>query len=149
IEVPAGLTRLRVQLFDADILQGATESVAGRDKQDGGATTTTVTYTLIRPDGTTAATLTCDNAANPCTGTDNAWTSLLDSTTATNTANGHWELDVDMRTGTGDDLNAFGLRADNGDETSAGTELNVYYDSHTNLGVNQDATTNTRTYRFY
>jgi hypothetical protein len=150
IEVPPGLTRLRVQVFDADILQGgAGESVAGRDYDDGAATVTTAIYTLVRPDTSIAATLTCDNNANLCAGSDNAWTSVLDSTTPDNTAAGHWELRVDMRTGSGDDINAIGIRADDGDEAAAGTELNVYIDSHTNIGVNLDATTNTRTYLFY
>lgn len=155
IEVPPGLARLRVQVFDADVLRGTNEAVNGRDKQDGGATTTTVIYTLIRPDTSTAlpTPITCDNntggGGNPCTGSDNAWFTLLDSSTAQNTAAGHWELDVDMRSGAGDDINALGIRADDGDATAAGTELNVYYDSHTNIGVNAEATTQTLTHTFY
>jgi hypothetical protein len=153
IEVPPSPTRVRVQLFDADVLRGTNESPNGRDKDDGGATITTVVYTLLRPAGTTAATLTCDNntgaGGNPCAGADNAWFSLLDSNLAADRVAGHWELDVDMRSGTGDDINAVGIRADDGDETSGGVEYNVYYDSHANLGVNSDATTNTRTYVFY
>jgi hypothetical protein len=97
IEVPPALARLRIQLWDADIGAGGVgEAAAGRDRGrgNGGAFSTSVTYTLLRPDGSTATTLTCSNAvAAACA--DNAWVSLLDSSTAQNTAAGHWELRVD------------------------------------------------------
>jgi hypothetical protein len=51
---------------------------------------------------------------------------------------GHWELQVDMTTAGGDDINAVGIRAHDGDITSAGTEFNVYADSMVSLGVNPD-----------
>lgn len=151
IEVPPGLARLRIQVFDADILQGAGENAAGRDYDDGTATVTTAIYTVLRPDGTTAGTpLTCDNSGNPCAGRDNAWSSILDSSAPADLVAGHWELRVDMRSSaTGDDINAIGIRADDGDETAAGTELNVYVDTFTDIGVNPGATTNTRTYVAY
>jgi hypothetical protein len=151
IEVPSGLGRLRVQLFDADIgAGGAGEAAAGRDRARGGFNTS-VTYTLIRPDGTTAATLTC-SAAVSATCPDNAWVSLLDSMTAQNTAAGHWELRVDQSSAVtaGDDLNALGIRADDGDATSGGTELPIYYDSQTSYGVNPPASgTQSRAYTVY
>lgn len=62
-------------------------------------------------------------------------------------ANGHWELRVDM-TG-GDDLNAIGIRAHDGDSTSGGTELNIYYDSHNQFGVNPDLAANVTNIRDY
>src|SRR6202022_3832833 len=42
-------------------------------------------------------------------------------------AAGHWELRVDMSSSvtTGDDINAFGIRANDGDATAGGTELNI------------------------
>ncbi len=51
-----------------------------------------------------------------------------------NAANGHWELRMDP--GPGDDLLATGLRAHDGTSGSGGTEINVYYDSHNQFGVN-------------
>ncbi len=56
---------------------------------------------------------------------------------------GHWELRVDMSTGAndagsgfnGDETNAFGFRAHDGDETSGGTEYNVYT-YHFTAGIN-------------
>jgi len=51
---------------------------------------------------------------------------------------GHWELRVDASTAvtTGDDINAFGIRAHDGNSGSGGTELNVYFDSSNGFGVN-------------
>lgn len=61
---------------------------------------------------------------------------------------GHWELRVDMNAG--DDINAIGIRAHDGDSTSGGTELNVYFDSHTQIGANPpNAGTTTRNYTAY
>src|SRR5512135_3405870 len=65
IEVPPGLARLRVQIFDADVgAGGAAEATAQRDRSRGAGFNTTVTYTLLRPNGGTAATLTCTNAVS-------------------------------------------------------------------------------------
>lgn len=62
---------------------------------------------------------------------------------------GHWELQIDQTAG-GDDINAIGIRAHDGDSTSAGTEFNVYADSMVSLGVNPDGSGgNTRTYTLY
>lgn len=61
---------------------------------------------------------------------------------------GHWELRVDMDTG--DDINAIGIRAHDGTSGAGGTELNVYYDSHTQIGANPpNAGTTTRSYTGY
>ncbi|MEA2561554.1 MAG: hypothetical protein QOH06_3058 [Acidobacteriota bacterium] len=58
---------------------------------------------------------------------------------------GHWELQVDM--GAGDDINAIGIRAHDGTSGAGGTELNVYFDSFTQFGVNPPASgTSTRVY---
>jgi hypothetical protein len=62
---------------------------------------------------------------------------------------GHWELQVDVSAG-GDDINAIGIRAHDGDSTSGGTELNVYADSMLSLGVNPDGSGgNSRAYVLY
>ncbi|HEX5718390.1 MAG TPA: C25 family cysteine peptidase [Thermoanaerobaculia bacterium] len=58
---------------------------------------------------------------------------------------GHWELRVDMAAG--DDINAIGIRAHDGNSGSGGTELNVYFDSFTQFGINPPVTgTSTRAY---
>jgi hypothetical protein len=62
---------------------------------------------------------------------------------------GHWEVRVDMFSSAGNDINAFGLRAHDGTEGSGGTELNVYSNSHNQLGVNPDPGANTRSYAIY
>lgn len=149
IEVPPGLGRLTVEVFDPDIgVGGAAEAGAGRDRARNGFDST-ANYALIRPDGTTAATLNgCDD--NTCS--DNAWQTILNSTTAQNTAAGHWELRVDMRSSVtnGDDINAIGIRAHDGTSGSGGTELRVYYDSQANVGINPPGSgTVSRSYSFY
>jgi hypothetical protein len=154
IEVPSGLGRLTVEVFDADVGRGgAAEATAGRDRdRNGGNFTTTSTYTLIRPDGTTAATVACTAA----TCTDNAWNTILNDTTATNTAAGHWELRVALSgtaCGSGTeptDINAIGIRAHDGTPGVGGTELNIYYDSQNQFGVNPPASgSDTRSYTIY
>jgi hypothetical protein len=130
IEVPPGVGRLAFSIFDADVGRGgAGEADAGRDRDRTGFDTS-VTYTLLRPDGTTAATLACDDT----TCLDNAWQTVLDSTAIQNTLAGHWELRVTM--GAGDDINAFGVRADDGTSGSGGTELPVYVGSLAGIGIN-------------
>jgi hypothetical protein len=65
---------------------------------------------------------------------------------------GHWEVRIDQSSAVtaADDINAFGIRADDGDATSAGTELNVYVDSMFSIGANPPAAgTNTRNYTLY
>jgi hypothetical protein len=149
IEVPPGLSRLKVELFDPDVGAGGTaEAAQGRDRARTGFNSS-VQYSLIRPDGTSAATLKCD-ATTSCL--DNAWQALLDSTTAQNTAAGHWELRVDMSSSqtSGDDVNALGIRASDGTTGSGGTELNIYAESPYPIGVNPPVTgVNTRTYTAY
>lgn len=61
---------------------------------------------------------------------------------------GHWEVRVDM--GTDDDIDAIGIRAHDGTSGSGGTELNVYFDSMAQFGVNPPASgTNTRDYTIH
>lgn len=65
---------------------------------------------------------------------------------------GHWDVSIDQSSAitNGDGINAFGIRADDGDATSAGTELNVYVDSLFSIGANPPATgTSTRSYTLY
>lgn len=80
VEVPPGLSRLVVDVFDADIgLGGAAEATAGRDR-DRGTFNTAAAYRIISPNGTARNTIfTTGNATTPA-GADNAWLSLFDST---------------------------------------------------------------------
>jgi hypothetical protein len=148
VEVPPGVGHLVVQIFDADVGRGGSaEAAAGRDRNRNGFDTS-VDYRLFRPDGSGAATLAGCNDVDPACA-DNAWTTLLDSTTAQNTAAGHWEIRVNMSSSvtTGDDVNAFGIRATDGDPTGGGTELPIYVDSIAGIGVNPPASgTDSRTY---
>lgn len=54
-------------------------------------------------------------------------------------AAGHWELQVDMTTGGGNDINALGIRAHDGDPTGGGSEIPIYYDSQSQFGTNDEA----------
>ncbi|HKV06718.1 MAG TPA: C25 family cysteine peptidase [Thermoanaerobaculia bacterium] len=62
---------------------------------------------------------------------------------------GHWELRVDQSSAvtTGDDINAFGLRAHDGDSTSGGTEIPVY--AHSFMGYGTNSPSLTRNYTHY
>ena len=60
---------------------------------------------------------------------------------------GHWELRVDQTAG-GNDLNAFGIRAHDGTAGSGGSELPVYYHSHSQYGTNEDQTRNYTLYPY-
>ena len=122
IEVPSGLTRLRVQLFDRDI--------AGNHDFQAGTWNTSCVYTLFNPSGAQVATYT---APNNNTSGDNAWRNLYNMT-STPIPNGHWLLVVNMTGTAGDETNAYGIRADDGSESSAGTELNIYAYSFVPLG---------------
>ncbi|HYG64936.1 MAG TPA: hypothetical protein VEL74_20305, partial [Thermoanaerobaculia bacterium] len=65
---------------------------------------------------------------------------------------GHWELRVDQSDGGGDEINALGIRAHDGTSGAGGTELNVYYDSHNQYGVNPTGSAsgaNSRSYDYY
>jgi Peptidase family C25 len=69
VEVPPGLPRLVVDIFDADINNNGDLSVSGFN--------TSARYTLRDPTGATQATLTGNNAGPG----NNAWTTLYDSST--------------------------------------------------------------------
>lgn len=147
IEVPPGLNRLVVEIFDADVgLGGASEAAAGRDRDRSGFNSS-VNYSIRNPSGVLQTTLT-GNVSSPA-GSDNAWVALYDSTASLTP--GHWEVRVDMSSAvtTGDDINAFGIRAHDGLNGSGGTELNVY-STIMPLGINPPASgTLTRGYNLY
>ncbi len=84
VEVPPGIGRLQIELFDADIGEGGgTEDTAGRDRTrngDGVTFSTTATYTLLDPNGTARTTrFTTGNTTLPA-GADNAWLDFYNAT---------------------------------------------------------------------
>jgi len=84
IEVPPGIGRLEIELFDADIGEGGgTEDTAGRDRTrngDGVTFSTTATYSLRDPGGTVRTTrFTTGNTTTPA-GADNAWLDFYNAT---------------------------------------------------------------------
>lgn len=81
IEVPPGLGRLVVELFDADVgLGGTAEAAPGRDRDRSGGFTSVATYSLFNPSGTARTTsYTTGNTTTPAA-SDNAWTTFFDST---------------------------------------------------------------------
>src|ERR1700730_16174366 len=123
IEAPAGLARLRIQIFDADIGAGGNAEAALQHDRARSGFNTTATYSLFDPTGAARPVAFGSGTATLPAAADNAWLTIFDSTT-TLTA-GHWELRVNQSGAatTGWDLNALGIRADDGDATSAGTEL--------------------------
>jgi Peptidase family C25 len=162
IEVPSGLSRLRIQIYDADFganTDGAEDATgaAQRDRRRHGTFNSKVKYTLIRPDGTTVATQTCDATGTPAFCADKAWSSILDTTT-TPIQSGHWELDVDQSSAVNTgatinsiaDINAIGIQADDGSQTDA-TEIPVYYLGQNQIGQNltSSGTAGTKNYTFY
>lgn len=154
IEVPPGVASLQVDLFDRDVGGGGGADATGdRDRDLGGGYTTCARYQLFRPDGTLATTAVYGiNAGGSCpvapvanTG-DNVWNNF--STQAAPAA-GHWEIRVDMSSAvtTGNDVNAYGIRAHDGTPGAGGTELNVYAESFYIIGVNQNG--RARTYSLF
>ena len=80
VEVPAGTTRLVVDIFDADVGMGGTgEATPGRDRSTSGTWTTTSYYRLFDPSGTEVTTnFSQGNSTGPAN-SDNAWLTLYDS----------------------------------------------------------------------
>jgi len=80
IEVPSGLSRLVIDIFDADI-GGADEGANGpRDRQRGGSWDTSATYTLIDPSGNQRPVrFTTGNSTLPA-GANNAWLNFYNGT---------------------------------------------------------------------
>ncbi len=148
IEVPSGLSQLVVDIFDADVgSNGFNNDQANERDRAIGAYNTCARYTLYRPNGTPVS----DVAVGPssgcflsrpygnCPACDNTWQTLY-TVTDPPPPNGHWELRVDMSSSvtSGDDVNAFGIRAHDGAPGSGGTELNVYAASFHIVGINDN-----------
>lgn len=132
---------------------------------NGGAAYTTIrTYTFPVANGTESLNLTPYIAANTrirfatvgatWTGVNNAQFTLgnLQIKDSAVIEPGHWEIRINQNNtvGTGNGINALGISADDGDGTSAGTELNTYADSMISIGANApNAGTLSRTYTLY
>ena len=107
----------------------------------GGATTNIASSGADFVDATAGA-----NAATTfdSTGGSSAWRGISIALRPGLPENGHYEIRVDS-TG-GNDLNAIGVRAHDGTAGAGGTELPVYYDSHTQFGVNPVTNPTSRDY---
>ncbi len=131
VEVPAGTSSLQIDFFDADVGQaGAADDTGNRDRLRN-AFNTTIAYRLRDPAGNLVATNYTQGTATQPPNSDNTWTNFF---TRANPAAGHWVIEVDA--GNGDDVNAFGLRAHDGDATAGGRELNVYANNQFQIGIN-------------
>ncbi|MCX7997336.1 MAG: hypothetical protein N3A69_00100, partial [Leptospiraceae bacterium] len=138
VEVPPATPRLVVEIFDPNIYEPTSGNIG--EIQFGGSWNTTVSYTLISPSGTAVATLTGNNS----TANNQQWVTLYD---ITNPQSGHWELRVQVVSG--DDSNAYGIRAHDGDSGSGGRELNVYAESYVGLGVTWTGGPNPKLHNLY
>jgi hypothetical protein len=134
IEVPPGLTRLVVEMFDPDIgLGGITEDTAGRDRDRGNTNpsyNTSAAYSLLNPSGAARTTsFTAGNLTTPAA-SDNAWVTFFDSSgddyrdnfgaVAYNNSDGLVSWTANSWTETNDDNNA-----GNGDIQINGGELRL------------------------
>ncbi|MGD2085472.1 MAG: C25 family cysteine peptidase [Candidatus Aminicenantes bacterium] len=136
IEVPPGLSQMRVGIFDADVGLGAANDWRT------GSWNTAVTYTLYNPGGTAVGSVTGSSTGPP--GSNNAWLTY----NINNPAAGHWEIRVNMSSSvtTGNDMNGYGLGAI---DPVNNTELNIYAESFSPLGVlGSGATQNTTLYPY-
>lgn len=141
VEVPPGTAQLAIDVFDADVGAGGTaEDAANRDRLRNAFNTTTA-YRLFQPNGTQVTTGStpplqfATGSATAPAGADNAWLNLY---TRANPPAGHWRIEIDSSSAVtaGDDVNAFGLRAHDGNPGAGGTELNVYADNLIQIGIN-------------
>jgi hypothetical protein len=141
VEVPPGTSQLSIDLFDADVgAGGSAEDAANRDRLRNAFNTSTA-YRLFQPNGTQVTTGSspplqfATGSATAPAGADNAWLSFY---TRANPPAGHWRIEIDSSSAVtaGDDVNAFGLRAHDGNAGAGGTELNVYADNLLQIGIN-------------
>lgn len=83
IEVPAGASRLVVEIFDADIgLGGGTEDTAGRDRARN-AFNSSAAYRLIAPNGADQPTVFSSGNSSGPAGSDNAWLTFYNAVNGT------------------------------------------------------------------
>jgi hypothetical protein len=84
IEVPPGVSRLVVEVFDPDLgLGGASEDTTGRDRGRGTTNpiyNTSAAYSLFNPSGSGRTTSFTTGSLTAPAASDNAWTTFFDST---------------------------------------------------------------------
>lgn len=81
IEVPPGLSRLDVDIFDADWgAGGGAEALAGRDRARNTTFDSTATFSLLNPNGVAQALNFTTSSATLPAGGDNTWLNLFSST---------------------------------------------------------------------
>ncbi|HTZ17831.1 MAG TPA: C25 family cysteine peptidase [Dissulfurispiraceae bacterium] len=161
IEVPSATNNLTVQIYDADVGAGGNAESTLQHDRTRSTFSTSATYTLLNPSGTSVAAATCAQAnyCSGCTGaangnvlcntstvTNNAWVTMYNISSGVTA--GHWELRVQMSSNNGNtDINGFGIRAT---DTSTGHELNIYAPSFLGMGVHPNSTNKAgQTYTFY
>ncbi len=144
IEVPPGASRLVVDIFDADVGAGGAADISGdRDNQNGGAWDSFYIYTLYDEQLNFIPVANYNyyygDATTPA-GSDNAWTTFYSTP---NPTPGHWLMVVYPYpsaavggAGASDDLNAFKVRAHDGDPGPGGQEFNTYMISPIPIGTN-------------
>lgn len=127
-----------------------TTTSPGTERYDNSLGGPGVDVTSAAGDATVAAAGTTGTGAFTGLDVSTTWRAVTVAFANSTVTNGHWELQVDPTTGTGDDLNALGMRAHDGTSGSGGTEIPMYYDSHTQYGTNDDAgAPSTRAYQVY
>ena len=144
IEVPPGAAQLVIDIFDADLGAGGNADISGdRDNQNNGAWDSFYIYTLYDPQLNFIPVANYNyfygDAVSP-PGADNAWTTFY---SAPNPQPGHWLVVVYPYpptaaggAGASDDLNAFGVRAHDGDPGPGGVEFNTYMIAPIPIGTN-------------
>ncbi len=135
VEVPPASPALVVELFDADVLMGA--GAPGEvDRVRGSIGDTRVRYELYDPAGRRAATRFVTAGDDGPAAADRAWLTFFSSPAP---QAGHWKLVIDMSSRlnreAGDDVNALGLRAHDGDPGHGGVELSIYSQSFLPIGI--------------
>ncbi len=122
IEVPPGTPSLQIDIFDIN-LGGLHDDVVGTND-------TATGYQVRDPTDTAVLNFTLP----PNTGSDDVWENLF---TKASPRPGHWELRVDTSSNitSGNDRQAYGVRAHDGTPGAGGRELNVYVDSFIGPGV--------------
>ncbi len=144
IEVPPGASQLVIDIFDADLGAGGAADISGdRDNQSGGAWDSYYLYILYDEQLNLVPVANYNyfyGSATLPAGSDNAWTTFYSTA---NPAPGHWVMVVYPYPstaagggGASDDLNAFGVRAHDGDPGPGGVEFNTYMISPIPIGTN-------------
>lgn len=138
IEVTPSSPRLVVEIFDPNIYEVPSDDIG--ERRNGASWDTQTNYVLYSPNGTVVATLVGNNSPAG----NQQWITLAD---ITNPQNGHWELRVSVVSG--DDVNIYGVRANDGDPSGSGREFNVYAETYVSLGHTGTGLPDPKLHTFY